>query len=99
MSISVSNLFAQELSRSEQLKASAITQIEAKKYSIPVGPFWVPLHLHRIAALGQLNRKDEAKPEIASLLRGKSDFNDKAPYIMGLILKEEYMVAHMMDGL
>lgn len=73
--------------------------IEAKKYSIPAGPFWVPLHLHRIAALGQLNRKDEAKPEIASLLRGKPDFNDKAPYIMGLILKEEYMVAHMMDGL
>jgi len=31
--IGTSNLFAQELSRSEQLKASALKQIEAKKYS------------------------------------------------------------------
>ena len=33
LAINVCNIFAQELSRSEQLKASAIKQIEAKKYS------------------------------------------------------------------
>ena len=29
----------------------------------------------------------------------KADFIDNAPYIMGLIMKEEELVEHMMDGL
>lgn len=71
--------------------------IEAKKYILPAGPFWAPLH--RVVALGQLNMKDEAIPEIAELMRVKPDFNVKAPFIMGLYIKEEDLVEHMMDGL
>jgi len=73
--------------------------IETKKHSMPAGPFWSPIHMHRIAALGQLNMKDEARPEIAELMRGKPDFIDKAQYIMSLFIKEEDLVEHMMDGL
>ncbi len=73
--------------------------IESKKYSMPTGPFWSPMDIHRIAALGQLNRKDEARPVIVELLRGKPDFIDKAQYILSLFIKEEDLVEHMMDGL
>ncbi len=48
---------------------------------------------------GLLNRKDEAIPEIAEIMRVRPDFNDNASYIMGLYLKEEYMLAHKMHGL
>ncbi len=70
--------------------------IEANHYTL-TGIFWGPLH--RVAALGQLNRKDEATPEIAELKKLKPDFEEKADYLISRFVKEDDLVTHLLAGL
>jgi 5,10-methylenetetrahydrofolate reductase len=53
----------------------------------------------RVAALGQLNRLDEAKPNIAHLLQLKPEFESKARYLISRFVKENELVEHVLDGL
>jgi hypothetical protein len=69
---------------------------EAEKYLIP-SLFWGPML--RVAALGQLNRLDEAKPNIAHLLQLKPEFESKARYLISRFVKENELVEHVLDGL
>jgi len=70
--------------------------LEAEKYKIPF-LFWGPML--RVAALGQLNRIDEAKPNITHLKTLKPDFEQKASYLISRFVKEEELVKHILDGI
>lgn len=69
--------------------------IEAKKYDMPI--FWAPML--RAAALGQLNRLEEAKKNIEYLKELKPDFEGKARDLISRYVKEEELVDHIIDGL
>ena len=70
--------------------------IEANKYIYPE-LFWA--NLHRIAALGQLNRVTEAVSEIEELLRLKPHFEKQATELISRFIKEEDLVEHVLEGL
>jgi hypothetical protein len=69
---------------------------EALQYDTP-GLFWAPLL--RLACLGQLNRVDEIKPDLELLITLKPDFTQKARYLIGLYVKEDTLVEHILEGL
>lgn len=69
---------------------------EARKYTIP-GLFWCPML--RVACLGQLNELAKAKQNIAQLLNLRPDFPDKAEMLIRRYIKEDELVAHILDGL
>jgi hypothetical protein len=69
---------------------------EAYLYSVP-GFFWGPML--RASALGQLNRKMEAKTELDRLLELKPDFPGKAHYLISRFVKEDSLVDHVVEGL
>jgi hypothetical protein len=70
--------------------------LEANKYDVPF-LFWGPML--RIAALGQLNRLDEAQPNIDHLLQLKPEFESKARYLISRFVKEDELVEHVLEGL
>jgi hypothetical protein len=70
--------------------------VEAEKYLIP-SLFWGPML--RVAALGQLNRLDEARPNIAHLFQLKPEFESKAKYLISRFVKEDELVEHVLKGL
>ena len=72
------------------------SRIEANKYIYPE-LFWA--NLHRIAALGQLDRAREAVAEIEELLRLKPDFENHARDLISRFIKEEDLVDHVLEGL
>jgi hypothetical protein len=53
----------------------------------------------RVAALGQLNRLDEARPNIAHLFQLKPEFESKAKYLISRFVKEDELVEHVLKGL
>ncbi|WP_167617256.1 hypothetical protein [Maribellus sediminis] len=69
---------------------------EAFKYQIP-GIFWAPML--RTAVLGQLKQQADAEKEIQHLKELKPDFEIKAKYLIGLYVKEESLVNHILEGL
>ncbi len=69
---------------------------EANKYAVPEF-FWAPLL--RATVLGQLNRMDEAANEIVHLKQLKPNFEEKASFLISRYVKQEDLVAHVMDGL
>jgi len=77
-------------------KAYKKSLLEAEKYLIP-SLFWGPML--RVAALGQLNRMDDAKPNIVNLLQLKPEFESKARYLISRFVKEDELVEHLLEGL
>jgi TolB-like protein len=69
---------------------------EVLHYNIPT-LFWGPML--KVAVLGQLGRQDEVKPHLHHLKQLKPDFESKATYLIGLWVKENDLVVHIMDGL
>jgi adenylate cyclase len=69
---------------------------EVIHYNIPA-LFWGPLL--RVAVLGQLNKRSEARQHIDHLLALKPDFEEKARYLISRFVKEETLVTHVLEGL
>ncbi len=69
---------------------------ELKKYNSST-LFWAPLQ--RIAVYGQLNMQDEAKSDFALLKQLRSDFEEKAEYLLTRFIKEADLLALMLEGL
>ena len=69
---------------------------EAIQYDVP-SLFWGPML--RAACLGQLERKEDAKPQIAHLLELKPDFKEKARMLIQRYVKEDPLVEHIIEGL
>ena len=69
---------------------------EAIQYDVP-SLFWGPL-LHA-ACLGQVQRQEDAKPQIANLLGLKPDFKEKVRMLIQRYVKEEELVEHILEGL
>jgi len=69
---------------------------EAQKYTVP-GLFWGPML--RAACLGQLNEATNAKKHIADLASLRPDFPDKAEMLLRRYIKEDDLIAKIMDGL
>lgn len=70
--------------------------VEANKYILPT-VFWAPML--RIAVLGQLGKTKEIQKNIDHLKKLKPEFEDKAVYLLGLFIKEESLVNHVLEGL
>ncbi len=69
---------------------------EVIHYNVPA-LFWGPLL--RAAVLGQLNKLSEASQHIDQLLALKPNFKEKARYLISRFVKEEDLVAHVLEGL
>jgi len=59
--------------------------------------FWRPLM--RASSLGHLNRKDEAKREVAEILRHKPDFAKRGRILIGRYIKFPDALERIVDGL
>ena len=55
--------------------------------------------MQRAAVFGQLNRLDEAKPEIARLKQLKPDFEEKAESLITRFIKEKGLLELILEGL
>ena len=53
----------------------------------------------KAAVLGQLNRIDEAAKDIVHLKQLKPNFEAEASFLISRYVKEEDLVAHVIDGL
>ena len=78
--------------RGDYVKAYA----EAMKYSMP-NNFWGPML--RAAALGQLDRGEEAAADLSALQVLRPDFAPRARDLIGRYVKEEDLVGQIMEGL
>ncbi len=67
----------------------------AYKYQSP-GLYWH--HLHRLVALSQLGRLDEARSEFQALLKTRPDFVERGRYLLSLLIKETSLVEHLLEG-
>ena len=72
-------------------------RLQLKQIGINYRIFWDPLH--RYAVLGQQGRSDEAYQEIIKLKLLKSDFEEKASYLISHSVKEIELVEHIISGL
>lgn len=59
--------------------------------------FWDPLL--RAAALGQLEREQEAAQAVAELLRLKADFSTNGPFLIGCYVKFKDLTESVIEGL
>jgi hypothetical protein len=69
---------------------------ESVKYNVPA-VFWAPML--KAAVNGQLGNINNAKANITELLKLKPDFESKAHYLIGVYVKEETLVIHILEGL
>jgi len=69
---------------------------EANKYTVRE-LFWGPML--RVAAMGQLNRIGDTANDIVHLKQLKPNFEGEASLLISRFIKEEDLVAHVMDGL
>lgn len=69
---------------------------EVLQYDIP-GLFWCPML--RAACLGQLNRIDEARKNIADLQKTRPDFKTNAEELIRRYIKEESLFHKIIEGL
>ena len=67
----------------------------ANKCQIP-GLHWG--HIHRIVALSQLGRLEEARSEFQALLKSRPNFVERGRYLMSILIKEASLLEHLVEG-
>ena len=85
-------LWADHLRRGEVEEAYQ----EALRYR-DIGLFW--RNLMRACCLGHLGRLEEARVEVAELLRAKPDFASRGRTLIGRVIKVAELQARIVDGL
>ncbi len=67
----------------------------ANKYQIP-GLFWGPIH--RLTALSQLGRLEQAEKEYQALLKYRPDFMERGRYLMRIQIKDALLFKQLLEG-